>query len=498
MMMKINRIIFKKVLYCVIAGALFALLLNMLPVHDIVHAEETEPRCWVLVVGVSKYPILDFNVKVIDENGDAVTDNDLKYSNADANEIYSSFCSVWGEDNGILLLNENATKTDIYYAIKQLKEKVSPTDRVLIYFSGHGIAPVEDGQLPGRLYAQRAGAGYLSPYGTRITHLNYEISAVELADWLEELESNHMVIMLDTCYSGSFSRELSQRGRVILMSSAHDEPSLECPEIGHGVFTNFILQAIDDFDNADTNHDYILSAEEVFSFAEPLTTDGITTCDEEPLPGTMKQHPVISDGYPGELSLFMKVDVHCSVPSASDTIVFNVDGNNYTSRLESTFTWIPGSMHSIEFPAIVENEDGERLVFVSWNDGTKSASRTITEGGDYTATYKKQYKLSINSMHGNPKGGGWYDDGTIATISVTSPDGKLILQRFNGWYGSIVASTKEINLVVDTAKYINVVWKADYFRIYMLAAFIAVLSSVAIVLFIIRIKKKHARSETVK
>ncbi|MEJ2739706.1 MAG: C13 family peptidase, partial [Dehalococcoidia bacterium] len=326
-----------------------------------------------------------------------------------------------------------------------------------------GIAPVEGGQLPGRLYAQSAGAGYLSPYGTRITHLNYEISSVELADWLKDLKSNNVVIMLDTCYSGSFSRELSQRGRIILMSSTDDEPSLECPEIGHGVFTNFILQAMDDFDKADINHDFILSAEEIFGFAEPLTTDGITTCNEEPLANTMKQHPVVSDGYPGELGLFMKVNIHCSVPSDSDTIMFDVDGNRYTSLLKSTFTWIPGSAHTIDFPATVENEDGERLVFVSWNDGTKSASRTITQGGDYTVTYKKQYKLTINSMYGNPKGGGWYDDGATAAISVISPDGKLIRQKFNGWYGSIVTTTKEANVIVDTAKYINAVWKADYF-----------------------------------
>jgi hypothetical protein len=281
------------------------------------------------------------------------------------------------------------------------------------------------------------------------------------------------------------------------MSSSHDEPSLECPEIGHGVFTNFILQAIGDFDEADINHDFILSAEEIFSFAEPLTIDGITTCNEEPLTNTMKQHPVISDGYSGELGLFMKVDIHCVVPSDSDTIVFNVDDKRYTSRLQSTFTWIPDSIHNVELPAKIENEDGERLVFVSWNDGVKSASRTITQGGDYTATYKKQYKLTINSMYGNPKGDGWYDDGTTATISVMSPDGKLIRQKFNGWYGSIIVSTEETNLVIDTAKYVDALWKANYFRIYILSVFIAVLSSIAIVLSIMRIRKKHVRSDAV-
>ena len=133
---------------------------------------------------------------------------------------------------------------------------------------------------------------------------------------------------------------------------------------------------------------------------------------------------------------------------------------------------------------------------MSWNDGTKSASRTITQGGDYTVTYKKQYKLTINSMYGNPKGGGWYDDGATAAISVISPDGKLIRQKFNGWYGSIVTTTKEANVIVDTAKYINAVWKADYFRIYILIAFIVVLLTIAIVLLIMRTKKKHARSNT--
>jgi hypothetical protein len=487
----IYRAMQKKIAHFVLLSTVLAVLFSFIPTGGTVHAQEPEPQCRVLVIGISEYPIRDYNIMVIDKNGENVTDIDLKYSNDDAQEIYDSYCSVWGTDNGTLLLNKNATKTDIYYAIRQLNESTSAEDTVLIYFSGHGIAPNAEGSLPGRLYAQRSGAGYLSPYGTRISHLNYEISAIELATWLKDLKSNHVVIILDTCYAGSFNRELSQKGRIILMSSGADEPSLECSEIGHGIFTNFVLQAAANFDDADRNQDCILSAEEIYSYAEPLTVDGICTCNEEPLEDNIKQHPVLSDGYPGELGLFMKATIDLISPSPSHPVVYNIDGNAYTSSTPSSFLWIPGSSHSVEVPATVESGTGERFVFVSWNDGDTSASRTITNGGDYTATYKKQYKVNLVSPYGSPSGDGWYDDGAMAILSIASSDRLLMRKVFNGWNGDVADYNVITSVKVDSIKNIEARWRTDYSLLYLVTICILLLSCTVVALFFYKKKKRH-------
>ncbi len=490
-----QRTIVKKIPYHLLASTL--LLVLSIPFFGQIpaHAESREPQCHILVIGVSEYPIRDHNVIVINEEGENVIDIDLKYSNNDAHDIYDDYSSVWGPGGATLLLNKDATKADIYYTIQRLVEDTSAEDRVLIYFSGHGKTPDEAGSLPGRLYAQRSGAGFISPYGTRISHLDYEISAVELASWLKDLKSNNVVIMLDTCYAGSFNHELSGNGRVVLMSSAADEPSLECSEIGHGLFTNFILQAVNDFDNADTNHDNVLSAEEIFDYAGPLTIDGICTCNEEPLKDSIKQHPVLSDGYPGELGLFMKVTVDIQIPSLSQTVTYTVDENTYSSGAPSSFLWTPGSTHSLEIPSTLESDTGERFTFVSWNDGNTSVKRTITDGGIYTATYKKQYKVNLYSSYGSLSGEGWYDEGATATLAAAPKNELLIRRKFSGWSGDINENNSVTAIYVDSEKNIEARWYTDYSLLYMSAMCMLFILCAGVVLYIY-MKKKHRHAES--
>lgn len=492
--MMLHEKMLKKIPYLLLAGVLLVVLslpfFGQIPVH----AESQDPQWRVLVIGISEYPIRDHNVIFVDEEGENINDIDLKYSNNDALDIYGSYSAIWGTGDATLLLNKDATKTDIYYAIRQLVENTSAEDRVLIYFSGHGKTPDDAESLPGRLYAQRTGAGYLSPYSTRISHLNYEISAVELAAWLKDLKSNHVVIMLDTCYAGSFNHELSGNGRVVLMSSAADEPSLECSEIGHGLFTNFLLQAITDFDDADINQDNVLSAEEIYNYAEPLTIDGICTCNEEPLKYNIRQHPVLSDGYPGELGLFIKATVDIQTPSPARAVAYTVDENTYTSGSPSLFVWTPGSSHSIEAPSTLESATGERFIFVSWNDGNTSASRTVMDGGVYTATYKKQYKVNLASSYGSPSGDGWYDEGSTATLAAAPTNGLLVRRNFNGWSGDITENNSITVISVDSVKNIEARWLTDYSLLYMLAMCMLFLSCAGIALFIYT-KKKNRQSE---
>ena len=525
---------FKKVLFIVCFGTVLGVLLTPVQLCTPAHAEEPEPECWAVIVGVSHYAS---SVCYEDEEGNLVYDGDLDYADDDAQDLYELLAPIWGEDHIELLLDSEATKVGIYYAIKRLAAKADNDDTVLLYFAGHGLRPeytayqewvgIWDCTIGNWDYItcttwqtsntmkwqdrQIVGPGYVCPFdsGQALSwDFDYEIVAADLARWLDMLDSEHIVIVLDSCFAGSFSRELSQDGRVVLMACQPDELSWEPDDLEHGMFTHYVLEAFRNFDVADTNRDYELSAEEIFSYAEPRTIDQAIVSDNvavtieeiasNPLlwqelasacdnitvaaDGTIighnvtvsegdEQHPLLSDCYPGELSLLMKVVVHTDAHSPPDSPVLTVDGKPYQSgELPASFIWAPGSVHTFDIPSQMDTEKGTRLVFASWDDGDASVSRAISHGGEYTADYETQYQLTIESAWGNPVGQGWYESGEVAHVSVHSPAGIIIRRLFAGWSGDFVGTEASTLLTMDGPKTVIANWRADYFRLYVLMA----------------------------
>ena len=87
--------------------------------------------------------------------------------------------------------------------------------------------------------------------------------------------------------------------------------------------------------------------------------------------------------------------------------VVGVDREPYLSgELPSAFTWAARSVHTIDVYSEVDTGTGTRLAFTSWGDGDKSASRAVSHGGEYTAGYKTQCNLTIESAYGDSMGEG--------------------------------------------------------------------------------------------
>lgn len=138
----------------------------------------------------------------------------------------------------------------------------------------------------------------------------------------------------------------------------------------------------------------------------------------------------------------------------------------------------------------MSTEEGTRLVFNSWNDGNKSASRTITQGGEYLANHTTQYKLDIESPYGNPKGAGWYDSESIATISINPTEGKIIQHIFTGWSGDLTGQETTASVIMNKPKTIKAEWETDYLWLYVLIfGFIALIGITATVVIYINKKK---------
>jgi uncharacterized caspase-like protein len=87
------------------------------------------------------------------------------------------------------------------------------------------------------------------------------------------------------------------KGRAILTASRSAEVSLELPELGHGVFTYYLMQGLKGA--ADLNHDGIVTLQELYEYLEQQVTQKARSVGGN-------QHPVMKGELEGVLPL-MKV-----------------------------------------------------------------------------------------------------------------------------------------------------------------------------------------------
>ncbi len=380
------------------------------------------PECWGVIVGISNFEYI----------------NDLNYADDNARDLYENLSPVWGESHIKLLIDSEAAKSDILNAIKWMAGKADTDDTVLFDFSGHG----SDG-------------GYICPYDTYVS-LSTCISASELTNSFKSVKAKKIVVILDSCYSGDFKDSLSTDTRVILMATDPDELGWEDGAIMHSVFTYYLLSALDNFDEVDTNHDYELSAEELFAYVAPLVE-----AYEEANNYPSIQHPTISDTYLREIALLARFMFALNTLLPPGTSILSLDGIEYFS-LPLPLLWIPGSEHTLVIPQIVDTGVGTRYVFINWSDGDTSDTRVISKGS-YTANYDKEQLLDMISSYGDTAGAGWYKDSSTADFSVTpyveTPDTKHF---FTQWSGDFTGTSSTGSLVMDTPKTVTANWRNEY------------------------------------
>ena len=120
-------------------------------------------------------------------------------------------------------------------------------------------------------------------------------------------------------------------------------------------------------------------------------------------------------------------------------------------------------------PQNITGPPGVQYAFQNWSiDGTAQTGNqvTVTMNGPHTAVaaYTTQYLLTINSPGGlgNPQGGGYYDAGSTAKFSVTSPVGYVIQQVFVQWQGDYTGTSPQGSITMDEPHVVNAVWSTSY------------------------------------
>jgi len=163
-------------------------------------------------------------------------------------------------------------------------------------------------------------------------------------------------------------------------------------------------------------------------------------------------------------------------PSSAGTL----QGSGWFNSGTSTVISIPSQVISTQ-------NSGSRLVFSGWNvDGSVSqtgAALTIQMNGPHTvvAQYSQQYYLTLSSDQGSVTGGGWYDAGSTASISASTPPNPSygVSMVFNGWQGDIQSSSQSTTVMMDGPKSATATWRADPTVLYVTVAVIVAAVAVA-------------------
>lgn len=177
-----------------------------------------------------------------------------------------------------------------------------------------------------------------------------------------------------------------------------------------------------------------------------------------------------------------------------DGVSLNTDA---TGKIQHQLT--VGQKYTIQVPSEISTGAGVRIIFVRWSNGQTSNTLTLvlTDDTTLTAEYKTQYLLTVNSPVGNPQGSGWYDQGTSALFSVTSPwpiegllgtlGGKYV---FRSWSGDSTATASSASVAMDRPKTVTAEWSTDNTIPYIILGIIGAAVTVVAVLTLFRKRRR--------
>jgi len=213
-----------------------AILGNTTQVVSNVTAPSRDPVLHVLTVGINEY--LDPELK-------------LNYAIPDAIGIQKSmkqaYSGIFSDIKFYEAFNEKATRRGITKLIQQLKD-TPPEDVVMIYYAGHGAASADEFffvtyefELPLSLRRLERRA----------------LSATKLKELVQDIGARRVILLIDACKSGSavegFEDQVDRRvlrrmgqsvGLHIVSATAKEQFAVEHQELGHGVFTYSLIDAL--------------------------------------------------------------------------------------------------------------------------------------------------------------------------------------------------------------------------------------------------------------
>jgi hypothetical protein len=221
---------------------------------------------WAIIIGIGNYKYLDV---------------DTRYANKDALAISKQLEYFFGYDHIKTLVDSDATEENIKMAIAEwLNPKEKKNDTVLLFFAGHG------------------NSAFLEMYDSLKNSNCNDIGYQDLNTWLDDLDTNNITILLDSCESGNYGTKISGTNRVILTGGMGNEKCWQEKKYEHGIFTYYILNSFDHLNNVDIDNDGEVSIEEIYTFVKKDIA-----IEFQNYPPPSPQHPNIIDNHKGEIEI---------------------------------------------------------------------------------------------------------------------------------------------------------------------------------------------------
>lgn len=151
------------------------------------------PKRLALAIGISEYQSI----------------KKLTYAHSDALQM-SAFLKRHGFEV-TTLINQDASKRAILKAMKQLRDRAQPGDKVVFYYSGHGTT-----LRLGKDSHKCQGA--ILPYHTKmVAKKTFVVDSVlttkKIAGWAKSFRTSHVLFLFDSCFSGHMAPAGGARGK---------------------------------------------------------------------------------------------------------------------------------------------------------------------------------------------------------------------------------------------------------------------------------------------
>ena len=224
------------------------------------YQSESGGHKWAVIIGINSYK--DSRIP------------SLNYAVNDAVGLHKALVDpdIGGFDpNKVKLISDSSvtkpTRENILRSLNTIETISTSNDVVFLYFSGHGIAS--------------GGVSYFLPSDAKVDLLSDTgIPMTRFTQPLDKTKAKVQILFFDSCHSGiklgdktvsgAMEKETfrhiyqSAEGRVILSSCALSQVSYEYPEKGHGVFSYFLIEALNG--KADLNSDGLISVSETANY----------------------------------------------------------------------------------------------------------------------------------------------------------------------------------------------------------------------------------------
>lgn len=161
---------------------------------------------------------------------------------ADVTRIAEVLGARFGFETRVL---KNAGQAAIVEALNKLAKEISPQDRVLLFYAGHGYL-MDDIRM-----------GFWIPVDASVKTAKGWISNSDISRLLGAIPARQLILISDSCFSGSLTKErkigdalaspeeILRRRSVVVLSSGGDEPVSDEGRDGHSIFAWTLIRTLE-------------------------------------------------------------------------------------------------------------------------------------------------------------------------------------------------------------------------------------------------------------